>query len=395
MSKVEIPFPERVKRMNAVLIGIAILLAALAIWQIWQSAQSQKKDAQIEAQMNELRRDLQTIATAHASGTGKLEAIAQNMEQRLASVTTALQEGVKDSAAISSQITSVSQTAMANELKNTREQINLIQKQLGEVQEAGKQMSQATQTLETILGGAKSRGSFGEVTLERLLEDSLPPTFFSIQYRFPSGEVVDAVVHLLDKKLMAIDSKFPLDAFRRIATEGEEARRAFTTAVKNHAESISKKYIVPQEGTLDVALMFVPSENVYYELLMTQDSKGQLLDAYCREKKVIAVSPNTLYAHLCVINMGMRGMKIEENAKRLHASLSGLDKQVATFTDVFEKLGTHLKNAQQSYSDADKRLDKAHATLQNLLAAVPEDASLGEVEVPPALPLETSAKLKF
>lgn len=381
--------------MNAVLIGIAILLAALAIWQVWQNAQSQKKDAQIEAQMNELRRDLQTIGTAHASGTGKLEAIAQNMEQRLASVTTALQEGVKDSATISSQITSVSQTAMANELKNTREQISLIQKQLGEVQEAGKQMSQATQTLETILGGAKSRGSFGEVTLERLLEDSLPPTFFSIQYRFPSGETVDAVVHLLDKKLMAIDSKFPLDAFRRIATEGEEARRAFATAVKNHAESISKKYIVPQEGTLDVALMFVPSENVYYELLMTQDSKGQLLDAYCREKKVIAVSPNTLYAHLCVINMGMRGMKIEENAKRLHASLSGLDKQVGTFTDVFEKLGTHLKNAQQSYGDADKRLDKAHATLQNLLAAVPEDASLSEVEVPPALPLETSAKLKF
>jgi DNA recombination protein RmuC len=395
MSKVEIPFPERVERMNAVLIGIAILLAALAIWQVWQSAQSQKKDAQIEAQMNELRRDLQSIATAHASGTGKLEAIAQNMEQRLASVTTALQEGVKDSATITSQLTSQSQTAMANELKNTREQISLIQKQLGEVQEAGKQMSQATQTLETILGGAKSRGSFGEVTLERLLEDSLPPTFFSIQYRFPSGEIVDAVVHLLDKKLMAIDSKFPLDAFRRIATEGEEARRAFATAVKNHADSISKKYIVPQEGTLDVALMFVPSENVYYELLMTQDSKGQLLDAYCREKKVIAVSPNTLYAHLCVINMGMRGMKIEENAKRLHASLSGLDKQVATFTDVFEKLGTHLKNAQQSYSDADKRLDKAHATLQNLLAAVPEDASLGEVEVPPALPLETSAKLKF
>jgi len=394
MSKVEIPFPERVQSMTAIFIGIAIFLVVLGIWQIWQTAQSQKKDTQIEAQMNELRRDLQTVATTHALGTGKLEAIAQNMEQRLAGVTTALQDGVKDSATISSQITSVSQTAMANELKNTREQISLIQKQLGEVQEAGKQMSQATQTLETILGGAKSRGSFGEVTLQRLLEDSLPPAFFSIQYRFPSGEAVDAVVHLLDKKLMAIDSKFPLDAFRRIATEGDEARKTFATAVKNHAESISKKYIVPQEGTLDVALMFVPSENVYYELLMTQDSKGQLLDAYCRDKKVIAVSPNTLYAHLCVINMGMRGMKIEENAKRLHASLSGLDKQINTFTDVFEKLGTHIKNAQQSYSEADKRLEKAHSTLGNLLAAVPEDARLSEMEVPPALPLETP-KLKF
>jgi len=382
--------------MIPLLIGIVALLAVLALWQVWQSAQNQKKGAQIEAQMTELRRDLQTIATAHASGTGKLEAIAQNMEHRLAGVTQALQDGVKDSATISSQITSQSQTAMANELKSTREQIGLIQKQLGEVQEAGKQMSQATQTLESILGGAKSRGSFGEVTLERLLEDALPPGFFAIQHRFLSGEAADAVVFLLDKKLMAIDSKFPLDAFRRIGAEGEEARKSFATAVKGHAESIAKKYIVPQEGTLDLALMFVPSENVYYELLMTQDSKGQLLDAFCRDKKVIAVSPNTLYAHLCVINMGMRGMKIEENAKRLHASLAGLDKQIGTFTDIFEKLGGHLKNAQQSYNDADKRLEKAQTTLGNLLAAVPQDALIPPAPeiVPPTLPFEASSKAK-
>ena len=382
--------------MISLLIGIVVLLALLALWQVWQSAQNQKKGAHIEAQMTELRRDLQTIATAHASGTGKLEAIAQNMEHRLAGVTQALQDGVKDSATISSQITSQSQTAMANELKSTREQIGLIQKQLGEVQEAGKQMSQATQTLESILGGAKSRGSFGEVTLERLLEDALPPGFFAIQHRFLSGESADAVVFLLDKKLMAIDSKFPLDAFRRIGDEGEEARKSFATAVKGHAESIAKKYIVPHEGTLDLALMFVPSENVYYELLMTQDSKGQLLDAFCRDKKVIAVSPNTLYAHLCVINMGMRGMKIEENAKRLHASLAGLDKQIGTFTDVFEKLGGHLKNAQQSYNDADKRLEKAQTTLGNLLAAVPQDALVPPAPeiVPPTLPFEASSKAK-
>lgn len=382
--------------MIPLLIGIVVLLALLALWQVWQSAQNQKKGIQIEAQMTELRRDLQTVATAHASGTGKLEAIAQNMEHRLAGVTQALQDGVANSATITSEITSRSQTAMANELKSTREQIGLIQKQLGEVQEAGKQMSQATQTLESILGGAKSRGSFGEVTLERLLEDALPPGFFAIQHRFLSGESADAVVFLLDKKLMAIDSKFPLDAFRRIGAEGEEARKAFATAVKGHAESIAKKYIVPHEGTLDLALMFVPSENVYYELLMTQDSKGQLLDAFCRDKKVIAVSPNTLYAHLCVINMGMRGMKIEENAKRLHASLAGLDKQIGTFTDVFEKLGGHLKNAQQSYNDADKRLEKAQTTLGNLLAAVPQDALVPPAPeiVPPTLPFEASSKAK-
>ena len=118
-------------------------------------------------------------------------------------------------------------------------------------------------------------------------------------------------------------------------------------AVKGHADAIARKYIVPGEGTLDMALMFVPSESVYYELLMLPDNKGQQLDSYCRGKKVIAVSPNTLYAHLCVIAMGLRGMQIEENATRIFASLSGMHKQMETFTEVFEKLGTHIKNSQQ------------------------------------------------
>src|SRR5258708_35562544 len=125
-----------------------------------------------------------------------------------------------------------------------------------------------------------------------------------MQYRFSSGEVADTVIKLRDKKLMAIDSKFPLDAYRRISTEGDEARRAFIIAVKGHAESISRKYIVPDESTLDVALMFVPSESVYYELLQTQDAKGQPLAAYFREQIVIASSPNHRYAHLCVISLG-------------------------------------------------------------------------------------------
>jgi DNA recombination protein RmuC len=376
--------------MNGVLIAGGILVIALVIWLALQSSQGQKKSELLEGQLTELRRDLQTIATTQAQSTGKLETIAQSVAQRLEGVTKALQDGVKDSA----QITSQGQTAMSNELKNTREQISQIQKQLGEVQEAGKQMSQTAQTLESILGGAKSRGSLGEVTLERLLEDSLPPAQYATQYRFSSGEAADAVIFLRDKKLMAIDSKFPLDAYRRMATEGDDARKAFATAVKGHADSIAKKYIVPNEGTLEVALMFVPSESVYYEILMTEDTKGQQLDAYCRDKKIIAVSPNTLYAHLCVIAMGMRGMQIEENAKRLYANLSGMQKQMETFTDVFEKLGTHLKNAQQSYFEADKRLEKTHNTLEGLLsagAATPEPA-LEDTQGTLALPEEASAK---
>jgi DNA recombination protein RmuC len=388
--------------MNPVLIAVvAVVMLALVVWLALQASAGQKRSALLESQLTELRRDMQTVASSQAGSAGKLETIAQSVAQRLESVTKALQDGVKDSATISSQITSQSQTAMANELKNTRDQISQIQKQLGEVQEAGKQMSQATQTLEGILGGAKSRGSFGEITLERLLEDSLASSQYATQYRFSSGEAADAVIFLRDKKLMAIDSKFPLDAFRRISTEGDEARKAFATAVKTHADSIAKKYIVPDEGTLDVALMFVPSESVYYELLMTPDSKGQQLDAYCRDRRVMAVSPNTLYAHLCMIVMGLKGMQIEENARRLQANLNGLEKQMGTFTKVFEILGTHLKNAQQSYSEADKRLEKTHNTLEGMLAAstdqpqieadtdrAPIDAAQGTL----ALPADIAAK---
>ena len=381
--------------MNAFLIGGVILVAILVVWLALQTLQSREKSGVIESQMNELRRDLQTIATSQASSTGKLEAIAKNVAQRLDSVAPALQDAIKNSAQITGQMTSDAQTKMADELKNTRDQISQIQRQLGEVQQAGKQMSQTAQTLEGILGGAKSRGSLGEVTLERLLEDSLPSAQYAMQYRFSSGEAADAVIKLRDKKLMAIDSKFPLDAYRRIAAEGDEARRAFIVAVKGHADAITKKYIVPDEGTLDLALMFVPSESVYYELLQTSDNKGQSLDAYCREKKVIAVSPNTLYAHLCVIAMGLRGMQMEENAKRLLESLSGMEKQMEKFADKFSTLGTHLKNAQQSYSESDKLFERAQNTLETMLGAgVPElpfENPQGVLPLPPEVSIKKSA----
>jgi DNA recombination protein RmuC len=373
--------------MNVVLIGIAILLAALVIWLVLQNVQSQKKSDGLEDQLGELRRDLQTIATSQAQSTGQIQTIGQSVAQRLESVTSALREGVTNSAQIASQ----GQTAIATELKNTREQIGLIQKQIGQVQEQSRGLSQATQSLEAVLGGAKTRGLLGEVTLQRMLEDSLPPSQFTMQYRFSSGEAADAVIFLRDNKLMAIDSKFPLDAFRRIAAEGEEARRVFANAVKGHADSIAKKYIVPAEGTLDVALMFVPSENVYCELLNIEDGRGVQIDEYCRSRKVIAVSPNTLYAHLCVIAMGLQGMQIEENAKRLLANLNGVQKNLGTFAEVFEKLGTHLKNAQQSYSEADRRFEKMQNTLENVLSGGTPVVAIEGEQIPLAIPGERTA----
>jgi DNA recombination protein RmuC len=374
--------------MNVVLIGVVIVVAGLVLWLVLHASQERRKSGLLEAQMNELRRDLQMMAMAQAQSTGQMATIGQSVAQRLESVSKALQDGVSNSAQIATQ----GQTAIANELKNTREQIGHIQKQLGEFQELGRGISSATKSLEGILGGAKTRGLLGEVTLERLLEDSLPPSQYTMQYRFSSGEAADAVIFLRDKKLVAVDSKFPLDAFRRIEAEGAEAKRAFATAVKGHADSIARKYIVPNEGTLDLALMFVPSESVYYELLMTHDAKGEPLDSYCRGKCIIAVSPNTLYAHLCVIHLGLRGMQIEENAMRISSGLSGIQKNIASFTEVFEKLGTHLKNAQQTYSDADKKLEKTQNTMDSFIGNGPPDAALDNGQGTLALSVESSAK---
>ena len=123
-------------------------------------------------------------------------------------------------------------------------------------------------------------------------------------------------------------------------------------------------------------------------MLQCADSKGQQLDAYCREKRIVAVSPNTLYAHLCVIAMGLRGMQIEENARRLANNLAGLKKQFGNFSEVFEKIGTHLKNAQQSYQEADKRLDKTQTALEGMLepSDADEEIPAGTQEILP-LPL--------
>jgi DNA recombination protein RmuC len=352
--------------MSGILIGGLLVVSALVIWVALQSLSAQKKREVIESQMSELRHHLQSIATAQAQATGQITALASTVTQRLDTVGKSLTDGVVQSAAISAQ----GQSAMREDLKSTQGMMERIHKQLGEFQEVSRGLSNAQQSLESVLGGAKTRGILGEVTLERLLEDSLPSSQYTSQYRFASGECVDAAIFLRDKKILAIDSKFPLDAFRRIQIEGEEARRAFVAAVKLHTDSVAKKYILPGENTLDLALMFVPSESVYYELLQCADSKGLQLDAYCREKRIVAVSPNTLYAHLCVIAMGLRGMQIEENAQRLADGLAGLKKHFANFSETFEKIGTHLKNVQQSYQEADKRLDKTGAALEGMLEPV-------------------------
>jgi DNA recombination protein RmuC len=364
-----------------VAIGVSIgAVVAVAGWAITSQRRAQRKAELLESQVSSLRQEMQSLLTSQAqSFASQIGQLNQTVNHQLGQMNQTVQKGVENSI----QLTSQGQENWNAEVKSSREVLGKIQLQLGEVQQASKGLSLASQALQTVLTGAKTRGGLGEVTLERLLADTLPVSSYKMQYRFSTGEAVDAVVYLRDR-LLPIDSKFPIADYRRVVEESEDARRGFLQAVRLHADSICKKYILPDEGTLDIALMFVPSEGVYYELLMSADDKGIALDEYCRGKSIIPVSPNTLYAHLRLIMMGLHGMQIEENATKLSQGLAGLKKQFENFGELYDKLGTHLRNAQQSYSDADRKLDKARIALDQMAeGALPEAGSK---------PLELSAK---
>jgi len=314
-------------------------------------------------ELSAVRQEMQnSLALQGQSVAAQINHLMQAVTTQLGQVRQELQSGV----ASSGKLASDAQVAMAEQLQASSETIRKMSVQLGEVQQAGREMSQATQTLQSILGGAKTRGTLGEVALERLLEDALPHSAYSTQHRFAStGAIVDAIVRS-GERLLSVDSKFPLEAYRRLVETGDEARREFCVAVRKHADCIAEKYILPDEHTFDYALMFVPSEGVYYELLLTEDSKYGMLDEYCRSKRVFPVSPNTFYACLSAFAISLQGQKIEERTRHILAGMAGLKKQFESFTDVYDKLGTHLRHVQQSYDEARVKLDRAGNSLEQL-----------------------------
>ena len=242
-----------------------------------------------------------------------------------------------------------------------------IHERLGKVDEATTQMlarAKELGRLEQALRPPKARGGFGELLLENLLRDRLPPSAFQMQFTFDGGERVDAVVRV--DRLIPVDSKFPLDNYNRLveAEHDDErtlAERQFARDVKQHIDVISAKYIRPDEGTYDFAFMYIPVESVYYELACGKT--GALLQ-YAHGKRVFPVSPTTFVAYLQVIVLGLRGMQIERHAHEVMAYVAELQRDFTRFSGDFEKLGTHLSHAQSKYHEAGKRLDKFETKLE-------------------------------
>jgi DNA recombination protein RmuC len=360
----------------AMWIAALLIVVVTAVAAIVAAANSARRES--EAQAAALRQEMQALLAAQSQAvTAHLGQLAQSLTTQLGQVAQHVQTGMASSGALASG----AQKAVADQLQASTEMLGTIRQQLGEVQQAGHDLSGAARQIESVLGGAKTRGTLGEVALERMLADSLPCSAYIMQHRFASGEAVDAVVRLNDK-LLPIDSKFPLEGYRRLVETGEEARSGFSKAVRFHADSIAKKYILPGEETLDIALMFVPSEGVYYELLKSFDTQGNPLDEYCRDKGVIPVSPSTLFGYVRIISLGLRGMQVEENAKRLLGSLTGLKKQLETFSELYQKMGVHLRNAQQCYADGDRKLERTRITVDELAMCAPVEPEVPELFEP-------------
>lgn len=256
---------------------------------------------------------------------------------------------------------------VSQRLETTSKTIGEVQTNLARLEESNKRIFEVGKDisgLQELLRAPKIRGGIGEFLLEEFLSQILPSKHFSLPYSFKSGERVDAVIHLADR-LVPVDSKFPLDNFQKLMESDSESdkkvyRRKFISDVKSHIDAIARKYIVPDEGTLPFALMYIPAENVYYETIVKDQEAedGKSITDYSMQKRVIPVSPNTFYLYLQTITLGLKGLEIEKNADEIISSLGRLKVDFGRFSRDFELIGTHLRNANTCYETADRKLQR-------------------------------------
>jgi DNA recombination protein RmuC len=264
---------------------------------------------------------------------------------------------------------------LGQRIETTSRVISDVQKDLVRLEESNKRIYEVGKdisSLQEILRAPKLRGVIGEFLLSDLLSQIFPDKHFTLSYQFKSGERVDAVIHL-GKRLVPVDSKFPLDNFRKLIEAKNDQdkrlfRKKFERDVKGHIDSIAGKYILPDEGTHNFALMYIPAENVYYEIMVKTDSmpEGKSIVDYSMDKKVIPVSPNTFYAYLQTILFGLKGLEIERSVQEIISALARLRGDFSRFKGDFHLIGTHLRNASRCYESADRKLEWFKDKLEQL-----------------------------
>ena len=305
----------------------------------------------------ELRRLARTSPEPVARLEARVEALTQHLGERIGQSTT-----------VAGQWSSIVQRQVAEASRA----LGVVAERLGRLDEATRQVERVGQSiagLERLLASPKHRGGLGEWTLELLLTEALPADQIARQHPLPSrGVVVDFAVRAADGQLIAIDSKFPLEAFRRLLEaerEGDDVaaarRRELHRAVRARVDEIARKYISPEDGTLDFALMYVPSESIYYELAVRD--AGEAFLAYARERRVVVCSPNTLYAYLQAILFGLRGVQIARDARAIRAALEHLRQDVAGAREFFDRAAGQFRHASQNLEAVGAALGRVEARL--------------------------------
>ncbi|MGZ8442359.1 MAG: DNA recombination protein RmuC [Candidatus Binatia bacterium] len=321
----------------------------------------------------------QQIDQLRSQLSSTLDNNSRSLQQQLGQMIAQVNERLKENA----QVLNDTQQSLGERLDNAARVVGGVQKSLGGLEEANRRIYEVGKdisSLQEILRAPKLRGGLGEFFLEDLLGQILPPQHFSIQHGFRSGEKVDAVIKL-GASLVPVDAKFPLENFRRLleATSDDErgrVKRQFAADVRKHIDAIAAKYILPDEGTYDFALMYIPAENVYYETVIKDETADERnLCQYAMSKRVIPVSPNSFYAYLQAIVLGLKGMRIDDRTKEIIQYLGRLQGDFAKFRDDFAVLGKHINHAQSSYQSADKRLEQFG---QKFLAAESAQSELSE-----------------
>ncbi|MGE5297916.1 MAG: DNA recombination protein RmuC [Acidobacteriaceae bacterium] len=245
-------------------------------------------------------------------------------------------------------------------LDNAAREVARLSKELGGVTQIGPDIRKLTETLTS----PKLRGNFGEEILENLLTDIFPKEFCRFQHRFKNGEVVDAAI-LVGDLLLPIDSKFSMENYRlfkeaKTDESSEPLKKAFIKDVKKRIDEIHKKYILPQEGTFDYALMFIPSEGVYMEVAGDADTS-----VYARSKKVIIVGPNTINVTLRAFLVSLRGQQIGKAAHQVLAMINGIKQESEKFTKVLDTLANHVKNTNNTMGTAIDSFGKLKGQISN------------------------------
>lgn len=253
-------------------------------------------------------------------------------------------------------------TSSQNTLSTLAEKLTDLKAASQNIIEAGKDI----QSLQNILKVPRLKGNVGELLLEQILSQVLPVQFYKTQYKFSNGNTVDAIITLKDSKILCIDAKFPLESIKEYLGNGSktasEIPTQFIRDVKKHIDSISEKYILPEEGTLDIALMYIPAENIYYEIMLQEEKIAN----YAREKHVIPASPNSLYLYLSTVLTGLKGFEIEKNAKELLAKLSNIKINLSSFLQDFNVIGTHLTNAKVKYESSKEAITSISEKLKDI-----------------------------